>query len=238
MSAAATADTLGDFESALAAAGVRDDVLDADTHAVFARDGYVILRQALPAGWLEPLRHVFESSIPAAWPFPRERGTRFSMVLNNALVRRTCLLPPVLAAVGGLMERRFYLAGVQGRDPELGGGMQKLHRDWLVAGMPTCVISGFAFLDDFDAGNGATRIQPGTHRDAPPSDDLVVSGQAGDILLLDSRVLHCGTANVSGRTRRSLHMTFKAHEVQRGDDDEWDLSTASPLERVLLGADA
>ena len=88
-----------------------------ETHAAFARDGFVILRQVLPPGWLVSLGEIFERSIPEAWPFPRERGTRFSMLADDILVRRACLLPPVLAAVGGMMRRPFYLAAVEGRDP-------------------------------------------------------------------------------------------------------------------------
>ena len=134
-----------------------------------------------------------------------------------------------------MMQRRFYFATIEGRDPQQGGGAQNLHRDWLVNGTPTSVISGFAFLDDFDATNGATRVLSGTHRDAPPTDDLVLSGRSGDILLLDAHVLHCGTGNESGRPRRSLHMSFNAHELFGNDYDQWDLAGTTSLQRRLMG---
>jgi hypothetical protein len=225
------------FAGALAAAGVRGDLLAPSIHAQFDRDGYAILRRALPDRWIEPLRDIFERSIPEAWTFPRERGTRFSMVENDPLVRRACLLPPLLATVAAIMDRRFYFAGVQGRDPMRGGGAQRLHRDYLIARRPTCIVSGFAFLDDFDAANGATRVVPGTHRSALGTQERVLSGAAGDILLLDARVIHSATRNVSGRKRRSLHMTFRAHELFASSGDEWDLSGASPLDRRLMGSD-
>ncbi|HUJ46151.1 MAG TPA: phytanoyl-CoA dioxygenase family protein [Rhizomicrobium sp.] len=231
-------DGFGEFEATLAMAGVRDDLLTPSERTAFDHDGYLILRDAIPHDWIEPLRESFEQLIPERWHFPREPGTRFSKLDGEPLVRRTCLLPRVLAAVASMMRRRFYFAAIQGRDPALGGGSQKLHRDWLVNRTPTTVISGFAFLDDFDAGNGATRVQPGTHRDAPPTDDLVLSGRTGDILLLDAHLLHCGTRNESGRKRRSLHMGFNAHEKFGQDYDVLDLTGTSLLERRLMGHDA
>lgn len=227
----------GDFDAILAEAGVHDGVLTPCERAAFDSDGYLILREAIPADRIEALRDAFERLIPQQWHFPRESGTRFSKLDNDPLVRQMCLLPRVLAAVSTMMGRRFYFASILGRDPELGGGGQNLHRDWLVNGTPTSIISGFAFLDDFDAANGATRVQPGTHRDTPPASDIVLSGRTGDILLLDAHLLHCGTRNESGRKRRSLHMAFKAHELFGQDYDVMDLSGTSLLERRLMGYD-
>jgi len=225
------------WDETLAEAGARRDLLAPEDHAVFDRDGYIILRSALPFEWLDPLRGVFERSIPEKWAFPREQGTRFSKIVDDPLVRRACLLPVVLSAVAGMMKRRFYFCDIQGRDPELGGGAQNLHRDWLVMGAPTSIISGFAFLDDFDAENGATRIQPGTHRDALAHGDIVVSGHAGDILLLDAHVLHCGTRNLSGRKRRSLHMSFRGHELFGQEYNKWNLIATTSLQRRLMGSE-
>lgn len=224
-----------DFGLILAEAGVSDGLLTPAERTAFDSDGYLILRDAVPPDHIQPLRDAFERLIPEQWHFPRERGTRFSKLASDPLTRKTCLLPRVLAAIASMMKRRFYFASIQGRDPELGGGGQNLHRDWLVNGMPTSIISGFAFLDDFDAANGATRVQPGTHRDASPVDDLALSGRSGDILLLDAHLLHCGTHNESGRKRRSLHMAFKAHELFGQDYDVWDLTGTSLLERRLMG---
>ena len=66
------------FDATLALAGVRDDLLVSSERAAFDRDGYLILRDAVPRDWIEPLRDAFEGLIPAKWHFPRERGTRFS----------------------------------------------------------------------------------------------------------------------------------------------------------------
>ncbi|HEY2071617.1 MAG TPA: phytanoyl-CoA dioxygenase family protein [Rhizomicrobium sp.] len=232
-----TQDWDGTFPGALTWAGMRDDSIGAAECAAFEKDGYVILRDALPTDWLEPLRDIFERTVTDKWPFPREDGTRFAMVDNDPHVRRACLLPCILAAVRHMMRRRFHFAGVQGRDPGPDGGEQRLHRDWAENSGQTAVISGFIFLDDFDAENGATLVVPGTHRDAPGSGEIVLSGRAGDILLLDAYLLHRGTRNTGTRTRRSIHLVYRAHELFGTGLTAWDLSKVRAEERCLMGHD-
>lgn len=70
-----------------------------------------------------------------------------------------------------------------------------------------------AFLDDYGPANGATRIVPASHRPAPGHapcdlDDAArarqLSGNAGDILVLDADVVHAGSLSLTRARRRSL----------------------------------
>jgi ectoine hydroxylase-related dioxygenase (phytanoyl-CoA dioxygenase family) len=184
------------------------------------RNGYALLRQAIPAEWLCTLREVFDAGVAPSeqWPVPRGAGWRHSLLDLDATVQAVCRLPQLLSVVGELIGDRFFLAQVEGREPLAGGGQQGLHRD-LSAQRPGDTVSALAFFDDYGPHNGATRLVPGSHRpapDAPPIDDLdesralQLTGSAGDILVFDADLLHAGSLNPSGARRRSILIGYFA----------------------------
>ena len=183
------------------------------------RDGYALLRGAIPAEWLDDLRDAFDAGVKPSdqWPVPRGADWRHSMLDLDANVQAVCRLPSLLATVGALIGERFFLAQVEGREPLAGGGQQGLHRD-LSANRPGDTVNVLAFFDDFGPANGATRLVPGTHRPAPgepPSveDELrcvQLEGRAGDILVFDADLLHAGSLNSNGARRRSILIGYFA----------------------------
>ncbi|PRH81980.1 phytanoyl-CoA dioxygenase family protein [Arenimonas caeni] len=187
------------------------------------RDGYALLRQAIPADWLDELRAAFDANLVPSehWPVPRGRDWRHAMLDLEPRVQEVCRLPVLLAAVGALVGERFFLGQVEGREPLPGGGMQGLHRD-LSAQRPGDTASALAFFDDYGPANGATRLVPGSHRPAPdeppPSEldeprALQIEGRAGDILVFDADLVHAGSLNVAGGRRRSILMGFFAEPL-------------------------
>ncbi len=189
-------------------------------HAQLHRDGYALLRGAIPLEWLQDLRDAFDAGVKpsAQWPIPRGADWRHSMLDLDPKVQAVCRLPPLLAAVGALIGERFFLAQVEGREPLAGGGQQGLHRD-LSAHRPGDTVNVLAFFDDFGPANGATRLVRGTHRPAPgeppPSlgDELrcvQLEGSAGDIVVFDADLLHAGSLNPTGARRRSILIGYFA----------------------------
>lgn len=189
-------------------------------HNQLHRDGYALLRGAIPAEWLDDLRGAFDAGAKPSdqWPVPRGADWRHSLLDLDAKVQAVCRLPPLLAAVGALIGERFFLAQAEGREPLAGGGQQGLHRD-LSAMRPGDTVNALAFFDDFGPENGATRLIPGSHRPAqsePPlnindeSRSVQLAGTAGDIFVFDADLLHAGSMNRTGARRRSILIGYFA----------------------------
>jgi ectoine hydroxylase-related dioxygenase (phytanoyl-CoA dioxygenase family) len=190
---------------------------------VLHRDGYVLLRGALPVDWLGELRAVFEAGVKPSdqWPTPRGADWRHSQLDVDARMQAVCRLPELLVAVGELIGNRFFLAQVEGREPLPGGGYQQLHRD-LSAQRPGDTVIAMAYFDDYGPDNGATRIVPGSHRPLPgeppfdfndESGSVQLSGKAGDILVFDADLVHAASVNRTGARRRSILITYFAEPL-------------------------
>src|SRR5215212_6048369 len=113
------------------------------------RDGYALLRRVIPAEWLDELRTAFDVGVKPSdqWPVPRGADWRHSLLDLDPKVQAVCRLPEVLAVVGTLIGERFFLAQVEGREPLVEGGHQRLHRD-LSAQRPGDSVVALAYFDD------------------------------------------------------------------------------------------
>ncbi len=182
------------------------------------REGYVLLRRAIPAEWLDDLRAVFDAGVKPSdqWPVPRGMDCRHSLLDLDSTVQAVCRLPQLLTVVGELIAERFFLSQVEGREPLAGGGQQQLHRD-LSAQRPGDMVAALAYFDDYGPENGATRIVPGSHRPAPgeppfdfndESRSVRLAGSAGDILVFDVDLVHAGSLNSVGARRRSILISY------------------------------
>lgn len=196
--------------------------LAAEQAAALDRDGYLLLRGAVPEAWRAALREAFDAGVGSQdqWVAPRGPGWRHALVDLDPTVQRTCRLPPLLAAAGRMLGAPFFLSQVEGREPLLDGGHQPLHRD----GVGVNAVAALVFLDPYGPDNGATRVVPrpldpgdlGGERDEALS--RIQSGEAGDILVFDADLPHGATRNRSGARRRSLLLSFMPERDRAAQD--------------------
>jgi Phytanoyl-CoA dioxygenase (PhyH) len=174
-------------------------------HEQLDAQGYLLLRNAVPADWIAPLRK-------SRWPVPRGADWRHALVDLDPHVQRVCRLPALLDAVGHRLRGPFFLSQVEGREPMPGNRPQPLHRDGGGSGSDEDggqLMAAMVWLDPYDAGNGATQVLAGSHRGgAAAGDARVLTGAAGDILIFDPDVLHGATTNSTGARRRSLLLSY------------------------------
>ena len=210
-----------------------DTSLPAEHRDALARDGCTMLRSAIPAEWLAPLRELFERAVvpPEKLVVPRDPDWRHAVLEDAPLAHAVCTLPVMLSGAFHLLSRPFFLSQVQGRDPRPGGGVQALHRDGLASDVCTTVVSALAYLDPFGPANGGTRVVPGSQRGGG-GEAVIVEGVPGDILLFASDLLHGGSCNTSGEPRRSLLITYWAEEFL-SDHAATSALRSVPPERVI-----
>jgi len=252
------------IEEALAQLGVNNSLLTEGEKQQLDEQGFIVLSGVIDQQWLVDLQAMYETLMAkegqnAGLEVHQEKGTRrLADLINKGKVFDGCYThPKVLAAVHHILGREFKLSAMNGRDAIPGEGHQNLHGDWekpVKSGEPYHVAIALWMLDEFTPINGATRVVPGSHKlpgrvadymsntaDAHP-DEVLLTGPAGSIAVLNSHLWHGGTKNQTPNTRRALHPYYTAREhAQQQNQREYirklTYDRISPGARYLLDVD-
>jgi hypothetical protein len=122
----------------------------------------------------------------------------------------------VLAAVHHLLQREFTLQALQARD----GGHDAANAEG--------IVHALGMIDDFVPENGAPRV---TLRSG---ETVLWTGEAGTVVIYDSRLAYADNPKQSERKRRSLYATFGVSRMKLAVSEE----TAARLPKAahpLLG---
>src|SRR5579875_1010601 len=192
------------------------------------RDGYVVLENCIEPDFLEALRRrtdelLQQEGCAAGSEFKQEPHARrlANLVDKGELFERAIMMPRILELVQHVLGPEFKLSSLNFRsaDPH-SPSAQPLHVDALPDEKGFSVCNTIWMLDDFTAENGATRCVPGTHRSgklpqqvlgdpsAPHPDEILVTGKAGTVVVMNAHLWHGGTANRTDFPRRALHVFY------------------------------
>jgi hypothetical protein len=191
--------------------------------------------------------------------FKQEAGARrLANLADKGDVFIDCILErSVLDLVGHVLGPRFKLSSLNARDAEPGeAAAQPLHADVsaIADEQGYWVCNTLWMLDAFTAENGSLRAVPGSHRAgrlpqdaladprATHPEEILVTGQAGDVVVMNAHVWHAGTANRTAGRRLALHAFYcrwdkPQQQYQRRLLREETQGRLSPEARTLLALD-
>ena len=182
-----------------------------------------------------------------------------NLASKGSLFREIYAHPQVLEVVEAVMGSEIRASMVNARDvpPHTGVRMpfhmdsdKGRHRDEKGYSAATAIW----ILDPFTAENGATAVVPGSHLlgkspkqvladlNASHPDEIIVEGQAGDVLVFNGHCWHAGRPNLTDGHRRALLVHYLRADVPRPENRRQHLDPGSVAglparERELLGLD-
>jgi len=189
--------------------------------------GYLVLPGLMSPELLERVRArveelFIEEGEQAGSEFKTEPGARrlANLVNKGRVFEEVILTTEVLDAMEHVLGPRFKLSSlnVRSADP-FSPCDQPLHADSgaIADELGYWVCNSVWLLDDFTPENGATRMVPGSHRwnrlpppemyEAHPEQELV-TGKAGDVVIMNAHMWHGGTANRTAKPRRAMHVYY------------------------------
>lgn len=192
--------------------------------------GYLALDGLMGRLMLEGLRtridQLFaEEGARAGSEFKQEPNARrlANLVNKGEIFERAIETPEVLECVAHVLGPEFKLSSlnVRAANPE-SDCLQPLHADSgaVADDRGYWVCNSVWMLDDFTVANGAIRIVPGSHQWrrlpqealadplAPHPGEVLLTGRAGTIVVMNAHLWHGATANRTAGPRRAMHAFY------------------------------
>ncbi|HZM20576.1 MAG TPA: phytanoyl-CoA dioxygenase family protein [Anaerolineales bacterium] len=228
--------------------------------------GYLIFKGLLPPDQIELLR----TKVEELWGTEGEKAgeenyiepgvRRLANLANKGdIFREIYSHPQVLEVIEAVMGSEIRASMVNARDvpPHTGARMpfhmdsdKGRHRDEKGFSAATAIW----MLDPFTVENGATAFVPGSHLigkspkqvltdlNASHPDEIVLEGEAGDVLVFNGHCWHAGRPNLTEGHRRALLVHYLRADVPRPENRRQYLNREraaelSSGERELLGLD-
>jgi len=223
--------------------------------------GYLILPDFVPQPVLDTLRNRVETlwaeeGDAAGSEFRREPGARrlANLVDKGRIFAEIVATPKILACVEHVVGPGFKLSSLNARSTNAHNGeSQPWHADVgaIADERGYWVCNSVWMLDDFTADNGATRMIPRSHtwrRLPEPGDtrslpgEVLVTGRAGTVVVMNAHLWHGGTANRTDRCRRALHAFYTREDkpqqqYQKALLRAETVAALTPLQRRVLAID-
>jgi ectoine hydroxylase-related dioxygenase (phytanoyl-CoA dioxygenase family) len=227
-------------------------------------DGYVVLESFLAPELLGALRQRLEELFAeegeqAGSEFKEERGCRrlANLVDKGEIFQTIIAMPRLLEYVHHVLGPDIKLSSLNARSVNpLGAGAQPLHADMSAVAdeLGYWVCNTVWMLDDFTPENGTLRVVPGSHRWrqlpqqvladplANHPRQVLLTGRAGTVVVINAHLWHAGTANRTASPRTALHAFYSRRDKPQQQFQKALLrpqvqQTLSPQLRHLLALD-
>jgi ectoine hydroxylase-related dioxygenase (phytanoyl-CoA dioxygenase family) len=193
-------------------------------------DGFVILEDFMGEDLLAALRRRVEQLFAeegerAGWEFKQEPGCRrlANLVDKGEVFLRIIGHPGLLEYVRHVLGPDCKLSSLNVRSVNPHWPLaQPLHADMAAVADEKgyWVCNSVWMLDDVTRENGAIRVIPGSHRrrqlpqevlpdpGAPHPQEVLLTGRAGTVVVMNAHLWHGGTANRTDAPRTALHAFF------------------------------
>ncbi|MGA3203933.1 MAG: phytanoyl-CoA dioxygenase family protein [Bryobacteraceae bacterium] len=200
-----------------------------------ADSGFTILEDYMGAALLAEMRArvdqlFLEEGAAAGSEFKTEENARrlANLVDKGEVFRQAIARQEMLALVESVLGEDFKLSSLNVRSANpRSQSVQPFHIDMglLPDAKGYAVCNCVWMLDDFTPENGALRVIPGSHNwHKKPQDELpdpyaehpqelLVTGRAGTVVIMNAHAWHGGTANRTDKERRALHSFFCRHDI-------------------------
>lgn len=206
-----------------------------DRKAELAEAGFTILENYMGEGLLARMRARIQQLLElegenAGSEFRIEENARrlANLVDKGEVFREAVSRPEMLELVRSVLGEDCKLSSLNMRSANPNSAsVQPLHVDMglLPDEKGYAVCNCVWMLDDFTAENGALRLVPGSHRwhrkpqDVLPDpyarhpEEVLVTGKAGTVVVMNAHAWHGGTANRTHKERRALHSFFCRRDI-------------------------
>jgi ectoine hydroxylase-related dioxygenase (phytanoyl-CoA dioxygenase family) len=226
--------------------------------------GFVLVENVLSDRLLNEVRERVENLYEmegenAGSEFRQEPGSRrlANLIDKGKVFEELVVVPTILALVSHVLGNKFKLSSFNARSANPNSSeAQPLHCD--AGALPDqkgfWVCNTIWLLDDFTSLNGATRVIPGSQNwsklpqevladpIATHPNEVLLTGRAGSVIVMNTHAWHGGTANRTGYHRRALHAFYcradkPQQQYQKGLLRRETLNQLSPELRKLLAID-
>jgi ectoine hydroxylase-related dioxygenase (phytanoyl-CoA dioxygenase family) len=223
--------------------------------------GYLVLRDFLSPSLLDELRNRVETlwaeeGDEAGSEFRYEPGARrlANLIDKGAIFAELVSTSKILECMEHVIGPGYKLSSLNARSTNPHNGeSQPWHADVgaLADERGYWVCNSLWMLDDFTVENGATRMIPRSHtwrRLPEPNnagslpDEVLVTGTAGTVVIMNAHMWHGGTANRTDRCRRALHAFYTRddkpqQQYQKALLRPETMAALTPLQRRVLAID-
>jgi ectoine hydroxylase-related dioxygenase (phytanoyl-CoA dioxygenase family) len=191
------------------------------------RDGYLVLENFMGEPLLSTLRErvaqLFQiegERAGAEFKQEEQTGRLANLVDKGEVFEQVIALPEILEPISHILGPEFKLSSLNVRSANpYSTWVQPLHAD--MGALPDekgyWVANTVWMLDDFTTENGAIRMIPGSQKwgrlpqdeladpMAPHPEEVLLTGRAGTVVVMNAHMWHGGTANRTSAPRRALH---------------------------------